>query len=163
MSSVFSQKPPALTVDPVAPLRSHRSRYRLDNVRGLATLLLAAGVAGLVVVVERLVGHWADDHLFLAWVALWIVVLAGSALLAAPSRRLARRAWRSAQGWSLALREARAEVRLWQSARADHRATAELVQSSQRDLDEEPSGPAWGRFPERLADGRGTASHLRHP
>lgn len=163
MSSVFSQVPPALAVDPVAPLQNPRLRHRLDGVRGLATLLLAAGVAALVVVTGRLIGPWADDHLFLAWVALWIVVLSGSALLAIPSRRLARTAWRSAQGWSLALREARAEVCLWQSARADHRATAELVQSSQRDLDEEPSGPAWGRFPERLTDGRGTASHLRHP
>lgn len=122
MSSIFSQTPPALTVDPVALVPSPRLRYRLDNVRGLATLLLTT-----------------------------------------PSRRLARWAWRSAQGGSQALGEARAEVRLWQAARADHRATAELVQSSQRDLREEPFGPAWGRFPERLADGRGTASHLRHP
>jgi hypothetical protein len=162
MSTVFSPTPASLGLGIPADTHTPRLRNRLDGARGLTTLLLAAGVAALVVLAEQLIGPWADGHLLLGWVALWVVVLAGSALLAGPARRLARAVLRSAHGWSLALGEARAEVRLWQAARADHRVIAELVQASQRELDDEPPA-AWGRFPERLADGRGAASHLRHP
>ncbi|MCU0926633.1 MAG: hypothetical protein MUF44_11550 [Hydrogenophaga sp.] len=84
-------------------------------------------------------------------------------LAAATIRRCAQSALQWAHGWSVALSEARAEVRLWQAARGDHRLAAELAQASQRDLDDESSDANWGRFPERLADGRGAASHLRHP
>ncbi len=82
--------------------------------------------------------------------------------LAGPLRRIAHSALQWAQGWSEALSEARAELRLWQAARGDHRLSAELVQASQRDLDDEATEATWGRFPERLTDGRGAASHLRH-
>ncbi len=59
--------------------------------------------------------------------------------------------------------QAQAERQLWQAARADHRVMADCLQAGGRDLDDE-SGLArtWGRFPEQLPDGRGTATHLRH-
>lgn len=79
-----------------------------------------------------------------------------------PLRRIAYSVLRWVLGWSEALSEARAEMRLWHAARGDHRLFTELVQASQRDLDDEASDATWGRFPERLADGRGAASHLRH-
>ena len=58
---------------------------------------------------------------------------------------------------------ARADVRLWQAARADHRVMSECMQASGRDLDDEAGlALSWGRFPEQLPDGRGKTIHLRH-
>lgn len=155
MNPIFSFTPLSQGLIPAQTSR------RLDRAHGLAALMLAAGLATLVVLADQLIGTWADGHLFLGWVALWLVVLVGTPLLAAPARGLAASALRSAHGWSRALHEARAEMRLWQTARADHRVMDELMQARQRDLDDEPP-VAWGRFPEQLADGRGPASHLRH-
>ena len=62
-----------------------------------------------------------------------------------------------------ALAESRAEARLWQAARADHRVMADCLQAGGRDLDDEAGiSASWGRFPEQLPDGRGSAIHLRH-
>ena len=53
--------------------------------------------------------------------------------------------------------------RLREQAGGDHRVWAECVQARLRDLDDEAGlAASWGRFPETLADGRGTATHLRH-
>lgn len=100
---------------------------RNDSARGLAVMLLAAVVAAMVVVADRLISTWADGQLFLAWVFLWVVVFAGMALFADTARSLARRAVVSLDGWSQALAEARAETRLWEMARMDHRLMTELM------------------------------------
>ena len=72
----------------------------VERTRGLAGMLLAAAVAALVVVADQLVSTWADGHLFLAWVALWVVVFAGMALFASTARTIAQRTVRSLDGWS---------------------------------------------------------------
>lgn len=100
---------------------------RSDSARGLAVMLLAAVVAAMVAVADRLISTWADGQLFLAWVFLWVVVFAGMALFADTARSLARRAVVSLDGWSHALAEARAEARLWEMARMDHRLMTELL------------------------------------
>ncbi len=57
----------------------------------------------------------------------------------------------------------RAEARLQQAARADHRVMAECLQAGGRDLSDETGlAQSWGRFPEQLPDGRGAGTHLRH-
>ncbi len=156
MSTVFS--PTSASPDARPVLRS-----RLDGVRGLSTLLMAAAVAAMVVLAERLMGGWAEQHQFLAWVALWLLILAGSAAVSAPARGLARRVRHAVQQGAAAIADARSEVQLWQAARADHRVMAECVQARQRDLcDEAGLAASWGRFPERLDDGRGNTTHLRH-
>lgn len=140
-----------------------RLRSRLDGARGLSTLLAAAALAALVSLAERLLGDWADEHLFLAWLALWLVVLAGSFVVSGPTQRLARRLNRGLGAWSVAVNETQAELRLWKAARAAHRVEDDRVPAGRRDLDDEGGLVAsWGRFPERLADGRGSATHLRH-
>ena len=55
---------------------------RSFKARGLAALLLAGVVAAMVLVADHLVSTWADGHLFLAWVMLWVIVfaLAGAAM-----------------------------------------------------------------------------------
>jgi hypothetical protein len=140
-------------------------------------LLLAAAVAALVVLADRLISTWADGHLFLAWVALWVVIFAGSALFAGTARTLAQRTLRSLDNWSATLAEARAEMRLWELARRDPRLMNELMQARMRDTDDgdfetalAPMGmepgvvqkpvSGWGRFPERLAESRARNIHL---
>jgi hypothetical protein len=122
---------------------------RADNARGLTAMLLAAVVAAMVVVADRLISTWADGHLLLAWVFLWVVVFAGLALFADTARSLARRAIVSLDGWSQALAEARAETRLWEMARMDHRLMNELV-AARTHAEAEPEAPVQS-FTEALA------------
>lgn len=114
---------------------------RNDSARGLSVMLLAAVVAAMVVVADRLISTWADGQLFLAWVFLWVVVFAGMALFADTARSLARRAVVSLDGWSQALAEARAETRLWEMARMDHRLMNELMAARARAADVEAEAP----------------------
>ena len=106
-------------------------RRRADSARGLSAMLLAAVVAAMVVVADRLINTWADEQLFLAWVFLWVVVFAGMALFAGTARSLSRRLAVSLDGWSQTLAEARAEARLWEAARSDHRLMSELIAARQ--------------------------------
>lgn len=115
---------------------------RSDSARGLSVMLLAAVVAAMVVVADRLISTWADGQLFLAWVFLWVVVFAGMALFADTARSLARRAVAGLDGWSQALAEARAETRLWEMARMDHRLMDELMAARTRaDVETEAEAP----------------------
>lgn len=142
MSTVFSPTPASLGLNTpdtpntpaVAESRGvYRLRRQFDGARGLAAMLLAAAVAALVVLADRLISTWADGHLFLAWVFLWVVVFAGIALFGGTARTLARRTLRSLDGWSQALAEARAEARLWEMAKQDPRLRNELIQARMRE------------------------------
>jgi hypothetical protein len=109
---------------------------RSIQARGLAALLLAAVVAAMVLVADHLVNTWADGHLFLAWVMLWVIVFAGFALFADTARVVARRTLAGLDRWAAVRAQARAEERLWDIARADPRLMAELVQARSRADDE---------------------------
>lgn len=93
----------------------------------MSVLFLAAFVAALVILADRFVITWADEHLFFGWVLLWVVVFAGLALFAGAARALAARAMGGLDGWSRALAGRRAEARLWEMARNDPRVMADLV------------------------------------
>ncbi len=95
------------THHPSRPLAS-----KPENARGLAALLLAAAVAALAVVADQLIETWIDDHLFLAWVALWAVVFAGSLLLTGTIRRMSARAIGGLNQWAVSRAQARAAARL---------------------------------------------------
>lgn len=74
-------------------------------------------------------------------------------------RSLSRWLRHIAATWS----RARADARLGQAARADHRVLADCLHAAGRDLDDAAGlAQSWGRFPEQLPDGRGAATHLRH-
>ncbi len=85
---------------------------RPENARGLAALLLAASVAALAVAADQLIETWIDDHLFLAWVAMWAVVFAGSLLLTGTARRMSTRTIASLDRWAAGRAQARAAARL---------------------------------------------------
>jgi hypothetical protein len=89
-----------------------RPPARPENARGLAALLLAASVAALAVVADQLIETWIDDHLFLAWVAMWAVVFAGSLLLTGTMRRMSARTVASLDRWAAGRAQARAAARL---------------------------------------------------
>jgi hypothetical protein len=166
MNTVFSPSPASLgtgSAHPGVAFTLPHLRTRVDGTRGLAALMLAAVVAALVVLADQLISSWTDEHLFFGWLALWLVILAGTALFAAPARHLARRALPALQGWAQALAEARAEQRLWDAARRDPRLMNDLMQARQRDLDAELSdSQPWGRYPERLSEAREQQVHLNH-
>jgi hypothetical protein len=177
--------------NPAAPAEKgvYKARPRFDGSRGLAAMVLAALVAGLVVVADHYISTWADDHLLAAWVLLWVVVFAGMALFASTARRLSASAWRVLDGWSRSMAEARAEARLWDMARSDPRLMSELVQARMRESEIEDSAVAqvaaddfatalaplgmdaqapvatlsgWDRFIERVGEQRRRNIHLHY-
>ncbi len=110
---------PAITgVQPAAP--------RLDSAKGLAAMLLAAMVAALVVLGDQLINTWADEHLLVAWIALWVVVFSAVALLASSSRQLAGRLLASFSASRERARQIRADDELWALAQGDARVMADL-------------------------------------
>lgn len=127
MSTVLSPSPRSLGT--AANAAERHNEPGVDGARSLAALLLAAAVAALVVLADQLIDTWADGHLFLGWVALWVVIFAGSVLFAGSARRLARRAVVALDDWSRSLAEARAETRLWEMARLDPRLKADLIKA----------------------------------
>jgi hypothetical protein len=139
MSTVFSSTPASLGLNPTATAATNgspRARSRFDGSRGLAAMLLAAVVAALVVLADQMISTWADRHLFLGWVALWVVIFAGSALFAGTARRMASVTLQSLDSWSRSLAEARAEARLWELAKLDPRLKDELMQARARSVAE---------------------------
>jgi hypothetical protein len=126
MSSLASTRSSASLGLSRAPSANSSNRHS-DSSRGLAALLLAAVVSAMVVLADRLVSTWADGHLLLAWVFLWVIVFAGLALFADSARRLARRGMVVLDSWSQSMAEARAETRLWEMARQDPRLMSELI------------------------------------
>jgi len=154
MSTVYSPSPASLGLNagaPTAPQGFYRVRRRADGTRGLAALLLAAVVSALVVLADQMINTWADGHLFLGWVALWVVVFAGTALFAGTARRVAQRTLRALDAWSRSMAEARAEARLWELAKLDPRLKAELVQAREVDDEEPPAAPVASSFSDALA------------
>jgi hypothetical protein len=101
-------------------------RLAFDGGKGLAVMLLVALVAAMVVVADQLVDNWADGHLLAAWVAVWAIGFAALALFAGSIRALVARVVKALDAWSLAIAQARADVRLWEAAKADPRVMADL-------------------------------------
>ena len=138
MSTLISTSSPAsirLGRAPSAP----QPQRNTDGSRNLAALLLAAVVAAMVILADQLVSTWADGHLLLAWVFLWVVVFAGLALFADSARRMARRGIVVLDSWSQSMAEARAETRLWEMAKHDPRLMSELTLARTRADVEEPA------------------------
>jgi len=124
MSTAFSPSsaPRGLTPTP----GTAAAPRRLDaGARSLATLLLAAAMAALVVLADQLIDTWVDGHLFLGWVTLWVVIFASAVLFAGTAGRMAHRTLDALDGWSRSLAEARAEARLRSLARRDPRPKTE--------------------------------------
>lgn len=132
--STYASTPSSLLGLSAAETSPRRSNFL--GTRGLSVLFLAAAVAGMVVLADQLISTWADEHLFLAWVLLWVVVFASLALFADAARAVARRAGVALDNWSRSMAEARAEMRMWELARRDPRLMSELTLARARAADE---------------------------
>jgi hypothetical protein len=89
-------------------------------------MLLAAMVSALVVVADQLIETWADGHLMVAWVVLWLVAFSALALFAGAARKVAATLVTALDAWSVRMAQRRADQRMWAMAKADPRLMADL-------------------------------------
>ena len=101
-------------------------RGGFNSTKSLSAMLLAAMVSALVVVADQLMSTWAEGHLMLAWIALWVVGFAAVAIFAGAARKLATTLVEALDAWSARVAQGRADERLWSSAKADPRIMADL-------------------------------------
>jgi hypothetical protein len=122
-----------------------------NGAKGMASALVAGGLAAAIVVADQIVSAWADGHLLLAWIAMWAIVFA---LLAVFSNLI--RNWSGnlradlqarLQARLQALREADSDDRMWSAALGDPRLMAELnaarLRAEQDALDRGVEPPRW--------------------
>ncbi len=101
-------------------------RQGFSGTRGLAALLLSAIAAAVMVVADQVMDSVAEGHLLVMWIALWAVAFAALALFAGTARNLAARVMAALDAWSGSIAQARADIRLWETAKTDPRVMAEL-------------------------------------
>ena len=97
-----------------------------SGTRGLATLLLSAVAAAVMVVAYQVMDSVAEGHLLVMWIGLWAVAFAVLAIFAGAERNAAVSLKVGLDAWSRSLAEARADQRLWQAAKNDPRVMADL-------------------------------------
>lgn len=114
-------------------------RKGLDGVRSLSLLLLAALVSTLAMAADQLVDTWADQHLFAAWVVLWLVVFTTIAVAAPKTRLLADAMVQGLNAWSRRVASERADARMWAAAQRDPRVMAEIRAAAMREGKELPA------------------------
>ena len=119
------------------PLSSSASaRKTEEKARPLAGMLLAAGMAALLVTADQVINSWTDGHILAAWVALWTVTFAALAILATPLSKMANTgaAWVATQ---LQARKARREeAEMWEMASHDPRVLADIRMAWARQVQE---------------------------
>jgi hypothetical protein len=123
------------------------------GTRGLATLLLSAMAAAVMVVAYQVMDSVTEGHLLVMWIGLWAAAFAALALFASTARSLASRVKSSLDAWSLSLAEARAEQRMWDIARRDPRVMADLDSARLREeaaLEETATEPTVNEQDDRL-------------
>ncbi len=103
------------------------------GTRGLATALLSAIAAAVMVVAYQVMDSVAEGQLLVIWIALWAVAFATLALFAGSARSLASRMKASADAWSRAIAEAKSDQRLWAAAQKDPRVMSDLQAAMTRD------------------------------
>ncbi len=102
------------------------------SAKTVATWMLAAGVAALVVWVDHLIDDWADTHVLAAWLSLWAVAVVAIAVLRGVSRVLAQNLMVGLDGWSAHVARRRADERLWAMAQTDSRLMTDLQTAMDR-------------------------------
>jgi hypothetical protein len=101
-------------------------RQGFAGTRGLATLLLSAIVASVMVVAYQVTDSVAEGHMLVIWMALWAVAFAAMALFAGTARNLAARSVAALDAWSHSVAQARADIRMWEAAKTDPRVMSDL-------------------------------------
>lgn len=107
-------------------------RQGFSGTRGLATLLLSAMAAAVMVVAYQVMDSVTEGHLLVMWIALWAAAFAALALFAGTARRLATQLKTGLADWSQSLAQARADQRTWAAAKNDARVMADLQAAMSR-------------------------------
>ena len=92
----------------------------------LATLLLSAIAAAVMVVAYQVVQTMADGHLLALWMGMWAVAFVALAVFASTARHLVVSAKVGLDRWSRNIAVKRADERLWAMAKTDPRLMADL-------------------------------------
>ncbi len=100
--------------------------HAFTGTRGLATLLLSAIAAAVMVVAYQVMDSVTEGHLLVMWIGVWAIAFVALALFATAARSAAVSLKAGLDGWSRSLAEARADQRLWQAAKNDPRVMADL-------------------------------------
>ncbi len=114
---------------------SQRPIRRIAPSQGLAGLLSASVFAALLAVADQVIDSWADGHMLLAWVMLWLSIFGGLALLTRPMRRASTASALWLQTRVTALVQSRREAALWDLALHDPRMLQELRAAKARNQD----------------------------
>jgi hypothetical protein len=101
----------------------------------LAGLLSASVFAALLAVADQVIDSWADGHMLVAWVMLWLSIFGGLALLTRPMRRASTASALWLQTRVAALAQSRREAALWDLAMHDPRMLQELRAAKARSQD----------------------------
>ncbi|PUE06792.1 hypothetical protein B9Z51_12695 [Limnohabitans sp. T6-5] len=105
------------------------------SAKTLATLLLAAGVAALVVMADQMIDDWAETHVVASWLALWAVAVLAIAALRGVSRMFAQKMMGGLDAWSASVARRRSDERLWAMAQSDVRMMRDLQSAMDRAAD----------------------------
>ena len=108
---------PGISAAPAVPTSSSKT---------VANLMLAAGVAALVVGADQLIDSWAQSHVVAAWLALWAVAVLAIVVLRGLTRHLAQNLMTGLDAWSAHVARSRADERLWSMAQSDPRLMSDL-------------------------------------
>jgi hypothetical protein len=111
---------------PVPTARSTAAANPITSTKTLATVMLTAGVAAMVVIADQLMDSWAETHAVAAWVALWAVAAVAISLLRGVTRSLAQNLMAGLDAWSAHVARRRADERIWAMAQSDPRMMSEL-------------------------------------
>ena len=103
-----------------------RPSKRIAPSQALAGVLSASVFAALLAVADQVIDSWADGHMLLAWVMLWLSIFGGLALLTRPMRRASTASAFWLQTRVAALVQSRREAALWELAMRDPRMLQEL-------------------------------------
>jgi len=118
-----------LTPIPAAPLMREATS---TSTKTLASWMLAAGVAALVVTTDILIDAWAESHVLAAWIALWVVAVVAIAALRGVTRLMAQNLMTGLDAWSANVARRRADQRLWAMAQSDSRMLRDLQTAMDR-------------------------------
>lgn len=122
----YSNQHPGVARVEAAIASAQQIKRSFSGTRGLASLLLSAIAAAVMVAAYQVMDTMAEGHLLVLWIGLWAVAFATLAVCASTARALAANLKASLDGWSRSLAAKRADARLWAMAKTDVRVMADL-------------------------------------
>lgn len=122
----YSNQHPGVARVEAAIASAQQIKRSFSGTRGLATLLLSAIAAAVMVVAYQVMDSMAEGHLLVLWIGLWAVAFATLAAFAGTARAVVTSMKASLDSWSRSLAAKRADERLWTMAKTDARVMADL-------------------------------------